>query len=312
MPVKELPIFPQYSHTESQGLIGTRRWVVTGGPQVLETFLLKVCASTWPGNDNTVPTLLQVGAFDENLKFCGGDDLTKLPHYKETLVVAQYRFMFFKDDWVTYMKKPYHPPGTTLVLQVIGGGQFLNISGGAAPKLKKGDHGERSILQDVRIVIPITEYHLTCDRLTNDQVPPGFRKREGTVNEDWFMGEKPGTLLFDTWRLDPSFVPSMKNIARHKLTVCLRCRDIPIADNPNAAPVEGKTYAGWNYDYQQYHGWCELEMLDQNGNGTPRYPRVKFADMFGHDPLVTTAAMMRATRNGSTRKICSGSGSRRK
>jgi len=284
MPVQEIPVFPQWTRSQGQGLIGTRKWVVTGSPKTLHSFLLKVCQSFWPGVENAVPTIIQVGAFDEKLKFCGSPSARlsdALPHYKETLVVAQYQYLFFTSGWPTYIKtKPYHPPGTTLALRVRGSGQFLTMPPGAFTTNAKFGTALSSS-ENCRIVIPLTEYHITCDRMTEEQVPANMKTREGTVNLDTFIGEKPETLLFDTWELDPSFVPSMtKDLHRHKLTVCLRCRDITV-NQPNVPSGTnlGKTYVGWNHDYH-VNQWVRI-LIQEPGGSRVRYPRRDFSSIFG-------------------------------
>lgn len=285
MPIQKLPVFPQWTRSQGQGLVGTMKWVVIGSPKYLEAFLKRVCASHWPGVENTVPTMLQVGAYDEKLKICpsAADNPFSLPHYKETLVVCQYQYLFLHDGWPSYIKQiPYHPPGTTLTLRVRGSGQFLTMQPGAFVTNERAGIAFTSS-ENCRIVIPITEYHMTCDRLTDEQVPNDLKTREGTVNFDTFLGEKPQTLLMDTWELDPSFVPDMgKDLHRHKITVCVRCRDIAIKQpNPNLGPL-GTTYAGWNHDY---HGnrWVAIYIKEAAGKRL-RYKPWSFRTIFGMPP----------------------------
>jgi uncharacterized membrane protein YgcG len=126
--------------------------------------------------------------------------------------------------------------------------------------------------ENCRIVIPITEYHLTCDRLLPDQVPQ-WKHREGTVNKDSFLGEKPETLLFETGKTDPSYVPEVdvEKIPRYKLTCVVRSRDIPVKQ-------PGLAYAGWNHDYHYDH-WVRIK-IKEGTKKRDRYRKLNFADLF--------------------------------
>jgi hypothetical protein len=228
-----------------------------------------------------------------------GGDLDSLLHFEHTLVVAQYQFLDFAGvPWPHCIPKPKHPSGTTLSLKVRGSGQFLYFPAtafvardpaGDMPQLRRGRARRAEPAADAQvgftdrencaIVVPITEYHITCDRLKPHQVPGNWRNREGTCNSDNFLGECPQTLVFDTWDLDHSFVPgtTTRDRTRSRLSCCLRSRAIPI--NQTTPPLK---YAGWNHDYHK-DKWVEVRVREGNGKDAKerlRYPPREFADMF--------------------------------
>jgi hypothetical protein len=270
----------------AQGLVGTRKWVIRD-PARVRRFVSRICRGHWPGNPNTVPIQVQVGPFDEKIKIAGGNVFRNtLPRYNATLVVAQYQLLMFQCvPWPHCIPRPDHPKGTTLGIRVRGSGQFLTMPPGVFREC--GDYAKGAAgcdaskeefafteTENCRIIIPLTEYHITCDRLKWDQVP-NWKKREGTVNLEQFLGEKPGTLLFDTWDIDHSFAPgtTTKNIVRYKLTCTLRSRDVPICQ-------KRLKYAGWNEDYHKDH-WVTVAILSKGRKTSEfRYPYVRFADLF--------------------------------
>jgi hypothetical protein len=167
-----------------------------------------------------------------------------------------------------------------------------------------------------RIRIPLTEYQIVCDRLTDAQLCAimrdkrgrnrAWRDREGTVNSDvhgsahgLFMNEDEGTLLFDTWTLDQTFAPDVDNPRRWRLSCVLKCREIndvlgPYPDDPRA----NKYPIGWNHDYKRDQegklGWKFITMAMSGGSTesgwtphgdcregyVPRYPFATFWDLF--------------------------------
>jgi len=314
--IKSIAVFPQITYSQGQGRIGTRKWVVEGNESYLENFLERLCKGHWPKNPNTVPTMIQVGAFDEKLKFCGGGrDLESLPHYQQTLVVAQYQFQFLnleKPLWPEHIKKVDHPDDTTLSLRIRGSGQFITMPPHSLRAQTEDKQIGFSVYDNCRIVIPITEYHLTCDRLLPDKVPTDWKQFEGAVNSTLFMGERPGTLLFDTWELDHSFVPDVHEhkSRRFKLTCCLRSRDIPLTKVKDDLSVEGRDYVGWNYDYHDTQ-WQRI-MVETGSKAAGNYklrarymPKV-FRQMFiSGDPVSLARRAARRSRPANS----SGSGS---
>jgi len=234
----------------------------------------KVCKSHWPKQKDAVVTSVQVGPYDEKLDLHGGT-WQKSMKCSDTLVVAQYQLLMMRDTrWPHCIEKPRHPRGTVLTLRVRGSGQFLTMPPGAFVAKGAGGGPQQVLTQNdnCRMVIPITEYHITCDRLKADQVP-NWKRREGTVNDSKFLGEKPGTLLFDTWEIDHSFAPDPKNPARYKLTCVLRSRDIPVCQSDIK-------YAGWN---EIYHGglqkWVTVK-IKSGGKEVPLYKSLPFDNLF--------------------------------
>ena len=290
MAVHELAVFPQYTLSSGQGRVGTRKWVLTGGEDV-NAFVGRVCASHWPGDANTRPVMVQVGAVDEKLLIkdnTGGGPGSPLPQFKETLVVAQYQFLLFDTRWPQHITKPYHPPGTTIALRIRSSGQFLTMPPGAFMAVGNDKQVVFTTNENCRIVIPIAEYHITCDRLKAGQVP-SWKHREGTVNDSAFLGESKETLLFDTAELDHSFAPALspRLIPRFKLTIVLRSRDIPVGDK----------HFGWNHDYHNDH-WVRIQVKE---NDTPydRYPIDNFSGIFGNSGSASGASGASGSGSGS-------------
>jgi hypothetical protein len=201
--------------------------------------------------------------------------------------------------------KPAHFKGTILTCQIKGSGQFLEVSpqglqAGTQTLVVKEGIGH-SI--NCRILIPITEYHLTCDRLTQAQVdtinPPNWngnmnvlpwKMREGTVNSDVigtaFLGEPPETLLFETWNMEPTFVPNLDNPCRFRMSCVLRCRSILKLDSTGTIIDASEPHYGWNHDYYvsgSKGGWTPITMKNNIGGDNEdvkRYLPVLFMAMF--------------------------------
>lgn len=290
MSIKELAVFPQWTTSEAQALVGTRKWVLEGSDTStakVRAFVSRICSGYWPRSKCTVPILLQVGAYDEKVKMFEGATLAALPRYSAVLVVAQYQFrMFSGAPWPHCIPKPRHPRGTTLTLRVRGSGQFLAMPPRAFTT-SKGKGGEIAFTanENCRIIIPICEYHLTCDRLLSHQVP-SWKRREGSVNSDKFLGERPGALLFDTWDMDHSYAPgiSTKKIVRTKMTCVLRSREIAVCQ-------PGMKFAHWNEDYHvNTWGTVKVKVKGNSQQGELRYKPMSFDDLFtdsschGEDP----------------------------
>jgi hypothetical protein len=132
-------------------------------------------------------------------------------------------------------------------------------------------------------LIPIREFHITLDRLTNSQVP-NFQQYEGYVNESSFLGCPSETLLFETGEIDHSFVADYDNPCRFRISCCLRQRLIVPRVGHNAnQPM------GWNHEYNhmvppastgpagaQGPGWYRVKMKDLSD----RYPTKDFTNIF--------------------------------
>ncbi len=321
--IKEIPIFPQFVTDTGRGKLGQRCWTLDCCEDNIDKFLAKVAKSHWRSwngdvDSNTVPVSIQVGAFDEKLNM--KHDMSDDPHWDIDVpllkpstikVLAQYQFLLFSNCWPLAKSdpgaKPEHPKDTVLSLEVKGSGQFLTINPTA---VRAGGGAQEAIppSQMSRIIIPIAEYHLVCERLTRQQCaailnPPdgrqAWKNMEGCVNDDTFLGERPGTLVFDTWSLGEMFVPDPDDPVRWRLTVSLRDRSVwdrsgriprepappPFSyGGPSAGPGGSEAY-GWNWDYHvngNEGGWAYILMKDKDSptGFMPRYPYRKFKKLF--------------------------------
>lgn len=329
--LQELPAFPQVTYSQSEGLVGLRRWFATNHPDIKDA-LRKVCASHWPGDPDCLPMAVQCGAPDEKVQVHGnipiGQISDRLPTYDQYLIIAQYKLLRISDPW-PITGKPAHPAGTTLTLQVGGGGEMLQIdptamTGGAAAGGFTGCFNGTELAPGTpfnsRIRIPLTEYHITCDRITDKQLCAimrgrtdgryrAWRDREGTVNADTvssdnglFLAEDEGTLLFDTWRLEQTFVPDVDNPRRWRLSCTLKSRQVPEVKGPYPDDCNASQYpVGWNHDYKRSLrgklGWQFIMLQMTKGSSearwtphgecrtgfVPRYPYAYFWDLFCDD-----------------------------
>jgi len=296
MSFTELNVNPRWVMSVGQGTVGVRKWLLDPCEDQI-AFFKRVCKSHWPGNRNMVPINVQAGDFDDQMELKKGSGPTDggmgaLPLCSQTLVVAQYQFLQIETCWPAMFPKPMHIKGTVMSMDVKGSGQFILVSpnafraGGGTVAFKPSD--------SCRFVIPITEYHVSCDRLTRAQVhqimSPAANEwdlREGTVNSDEFMGIPPEGLNFDSWNAQPSLVPDPVDPVRWRLTAVLRKRQIwgaLRAGQPLNGP-DGPGPYGWNHDYTNVDGkwgWYRTRVLG-GLNGTTkvdRYTKVRFEDLF--------------------------------
>ena len=281
-----------------------------------------------------VPIDLQVGsAADERSaqvfgNIAGADIGVKLEGYNQYRIAIIYQLLHISDPW-PIIKKPAHPVGTSLTLQVRGGGELmlidpLGVSDGRGPEGqcfvgKAPAYGYEKACAS-RIRIPLTEYHICCDRLTDIQLcdlwsNSPWKCREQTVNCDPFLSEDEGTLMFDSWTLDQTFVPDIDNPRRWRLGCVLKCRQQPgmqgaYPDDCNANPTTigqpgtpGHYPVGWNHDYKRglrngqvmdlgWHfcmvnissNWTENQASTPHGNCpepyVPRFPYANFDTIF--------------------------------
>ena len=296
-----LAVFPQGTLSTAQGFCGVRRWYLKGADRHgLRAVLKKVCDSHWPAEPDYLPIAVQWGAADDKVQISNPvklDDISNdLETYDHVLIVAQYQLLHIQDIWPV-TGKPAHPPGSILTLQVRGGGEMLQVDitglssiGGGGASLTPNPTWNN------RIRIPLTEYHLTCDRLTDRQLCDimkniSWQEREGTVNAETeedgglFLGEPEGTLLFDTWTLDQTFAPDVDNPRRWRLGCVLKCRHVPYAGGtyPDSYGPDGKPYndmqgypVGWNHDFarskQREIGWWFITMQAAEGEATTDSP----------------------------------------
>lgn len=287
--LQELAVFPQESFSTAQGLVGVRVWYFCGDKTTRTYHIQKVCESHWPGFPDAVPVSVQVGAVDQNVTVSGNIPIAeisdRLPEYNQYKIVAQYQLLHISDEWPVTGKPP-HPLGSVLALQVRGSGEMLAIdpsamkSGIGALTSCYGSQLAHDETFNSRIRIPLTDYILTCDRLTGDQLCQvmspitilgvealnrHWKNREGTVNADCdtyggiyggtmpkFMNEPEGTLLFDAWTLDQTFAPDIVDPRRWRLTCVLKGRQL--ADAVGNYPDDCSSYTypvGWNHDFKR-------------------------------------------------------------
>ena len=315
---------------------GTHRWYLKGVTRgQLYDKLDEICKSHWPDNPDCVPVTVQCGAADDKVVVRGNIPISKLsselPMFDQYMIIAQYQLLHISDPW-PMTGKPSHITGTVLSLQVRGGAEILQIDPtalttggikGIAGCVESVEHAATQGFNS-RIRIPLTEYHITYDRLTDTQlcrVMSGSRKwklREGTVNYERFMNEPPGTLLFDSWTLEQTFAPDIRNPRRWRLGCILKCRQVPESKGTYPEDCRVAQYAvGWNHDYKRRFlvtddgtpdvtqdpngdlGWWFIMMRDEQASVyarltphglcpiglAPRYPYTTFSDIFCRDTL---------------------------
>jgi len=312
--LQEVAVFPQITYAEGQGFVGTRKWLLDQQDNTVE-FLRIVCRSHWPGQPDSVPVSVQSGAFKESVVIMREDanirtheTLGDLAVLGKTLVVAQYALHRMTNCWPDAIPKPWHPAGTTLTLKIRGSGQFLLVtpaSARAAIASAVCTPGTQALNDSLgtRIIIPITEYHIACDRMTREQVNTAFAVRhwdtyQGCVNsvEDpypLFLGAPQETLLFDGYELTETHACDVDEPNRYCLTACLKHRVIVDADGAVRRDENGYII-GWNHDFTPVSAagkptkrwaWTYIGLWDNN-RCMPRYRPVIFNRMFGlPDPL---------------------------
>jgi hypothetical protein len=343
MKFKWLSHFPQGHLSVAQGFVGQRMAYFQGSQTQLMQALQDICESHWPpplGNspsgdqwwNDCLPVDVQFGAAgdERTIKVFGNiadADISKmLESYNEYRVIATYQLLHLSDPW-PMTGKPQHPEGTTLTLQVRGGYENLMVdpiaitSGTSQTGISSCFNGQEplGIYKNAvlaRIRIPLTEYHITCDRLTSGQLADlmnsvPWKCREGTVNCDKFLNEDEGTLLFDSWTLDQTFVPDVYSPRRWRLGCVLKCRQVPGMKGPYPCDCNKFLYPiGWNHDYKRHYvvnsknviqpdsdlgwrfimmqvdqnQWTELAAITPHGNCpspfVPRFQYFPFSDLF--------------------------------
>ncbi len=325
MAIQELQVFPQVTLSEGQGLVGVRKWVLDQTDD-LGKFLNIVAKSRWPGfpgqtDDfmDCIPYQIQSGAYFDGV--CVGtrsvadrrteENIGPLPVYGKTLVVAQYALHKMTNCWPETIPKPYHPEGTTLSLRIRGAGQYLLVSPAgvqAASPLMTCTPGAAGLGASVgtRVIVPIAEYHIACDRMTKTQVDDALRvptQVDTTVNY-WdmllgcvhggenpnsdFLGAEAETLLFDGYELTETFCCDILDPVRYCLTAVFKKRVLVNEGGTTMVDDDGLV-VGWNHDYvnkivsgkpSKTWGWLYIQMT-QNGVCVPRYTPVDFSGLFG-------------------------------
>lgn len=333
-------IYPQGHLSMSQGFVGQRKASFQGSQNELRSALSLIYNSHWPWPDpndecgwsaDCLPIDIQFGPSFDKANVLGNiadaEISQKLESFNEYTIHVIYQLLHLTDTW-PLTGKPDHPNGSTLTLQVRGGGELLlidpnGISSGSGNQISgcfNGTEpwaGQYNPVQ-ARMVIPLTEYHLTCDRLDDAQLCLIMHKimwkcREQTTNCDVFLGEAEGTLLFDSWTLDQTFVPDISDPRRWRLGCVLKCRQVPGMRGPYpddcVADCAGSAICypiGWNHDYKRGYnttthtvsidlGWHFIMMnVGRNWNPgaaatpfgsctepyVPRFKYVPFKDLF--------------------------------
>src|SRR5208283_859625 len=292
-------VFPQGNYSVGQGFVGQRVCSFKGTQPDLRDALRDIMATHWPEPMDWCPDCLPV-----NVQFGAAQNASPLGNiadadignmlegFTQYRIFVTYQLLRISDPWPPF-GKPDHPQGTILTLQVRGGGEILQIdptalAGGNGLNLTGCYVGTEPAINNAfnsRIRIPLTEYHITCDRLTDAQlcsimtyVP--WKCREGTVNYEGdpesfgnppFLGEREGTLMFDTWTLSPTYAPDVDNPRRWQLSCVLKCRQIPGVCGPYPSDCSSAKYpVGWNHDYKKgvksgAFGW-QFIMMHMPGN----------------------------------------------
>ena len=307
MSIQELAVFPWVTFNEGQGHLGLRKWLLGPNDNVLE-FARIICRSHFPGYPDSIPIQVQYGAYKENVVIKRDDanirtheTMGDLPDCSLTLVIAQYALHRMTNCWPDEIPKPWHPPGTTLSLKIRGSGQALLVTpagmraASAALICTPGAEAYANAM-GTRLIIPITEYHISCGRMTREQVNVAFTAMDwdnyqGHVNfvgdnpqaSDYFLGAAEGTLLFDGYEFTETTVCDVDEPRRYCLTACLKQRVITDQYGRVRVDKEGNP-VGWNHDFIPVNGkpwaWTFISLWDNN-RCVPRYPVTDFKNMFG-------------------------------
>jgi len=116
-----------------------------------------------------------------------------------------------------------------------------------------------------RILIPLTDYQIEWDWLTN---PPRDKLRNflGKSNSNTFLGCEPETLMCEGADISPSFRPALDP----------RCYSVNVVLKQRRINDDG-TIRGWNHEYREDPaGWQKIVLA----NGELRYPTIDFDAMF--------------------------------
>jgi hypothetical protein len=301
MAVNELGVFPQVTYSEGQGHTGVRHWTLDYGDDVFK-FVAAVCASHWPKEPDSVPVSVQWGPYSKSTVLKREGDRTRdtigdLPTYGKILVVAHYAMHKLTNCWPSEIPKPWHPEGTSLSLKIRGSGQYILISPagmrtGQTPMVDPncrhtGLTEAFSHAVNCRIVCPVTEYRLTCGRMTPGLVDaamnPHWDSLQGTVNSKPFLRAEEGTLLFDGYELEDTYVCDANNPHRYNLSATLKQR--VILDDDGVPLKVGSYSVGWNHDFVNVKGdtwgWRRIFMLNEGKDCNLRYIEHDFRTMFG-------------------------------
>ena len=240
--------------------------------------------SVHPLNETVAPIGL-VDGFDVPVKYCKG-----LPAYEQYLVIAQYTLLrnYFPENegaglgvatWPTNLGPvPDHWAGTALSIRIRHSGKFFTMPSGLArgytdPWTHKNPVNVSAEIGSV-LLIPITEYHITVDRVLDYQIPD-LTYYAGCVNSDEFLNCKAETLLCETGDIDHSYAVGFSDDIesppeRFKITMVLR--KLEINNTINGDP------GGWNHEFLpgRTPGYYYIRMADD----TPRYPPEPFMNMF--------------------------------
>ena len=271
MAINELETFPQITLVEGQGLTGTRRWTIDAGDDT-GRFLAILAKTHFPGYPDAIPIQIQCGGFwegvninrDSNTHPRTYETLGDLPEYGKTLVVAQYALHRMTNCWPNKIPRPWMPSGTTRSLKIRGSGQMLLITpagtqhGALSPLFGCPENptpGTEVAANSIptRLIVPVTEYHVSCGRMTKLQVDEALGVRDwddyqGCVNRYQFLGAPAGTLLFDGYEISETMACETEDPFRYTMTACFKQR--VFTDHHGHPRKDAQRFAiGWNHDY---------------------------------------------------------------
>lgn len=291
MAVEELVTIPLFSISRSGGLAASRRWacdVIDEAMQLAKDiaanpFPLPVTDFNLSASKDFLPVAVTIGPFSEGMApGSTSGSVNTLPTYEKYLVAAQYQLLNDAGveqwgSWPQWMDKPCHPVGTSLSCRIRNSGQFITMPAATVGEVVN-DAGVKvcNMTANMSLVqlIPIREFHISCDLLQDYQVPQ-MELFTGRVNESTFLGADPETLLCESADTDHSFAADIENPCRFRVNVVLRERTITRSAGSNV---------GWNHEYHNVNddggngpGWYRIKLTD----GSNRYSLVDMTEMFG-------------------------------
>jgi hypothetical protein len=173
-------------------------------------------------------------------------------------------------DWPTTVTRPSHADGTVLRLKASVSGQFLQhpIRAGAEwddsspgdpkPKPKPDQNGH--------ILIPVTDYPVEWDFVTDPDIESLREDYVGTVNDADFLDCPAESLLCQGFSIEPSVRMHSSDPFAWKITAQIKHRHVR----------DGAVTHGWNHDYRaDPPGWARVQV-----GGANRYASADWSGMF--------------------------------
>lgn len=226
-----------------------------------------------------------------------------------SIITIHYAFDYRDWTWPNGFDKPDFGEGTTLKLRTKFSGQFLTLpprAMAAIPADQSAPHtpvsggympGYGNVLPppganaNNRILIPTMDFLIEWDRVPADKFSADyFQSLIGKVNDDWFLGQYPETLLFDGVEFEPSFAIDAIDPRRWKVQVTLKGRMVraySVSSSSSGTPaIPIATVYGWNHDFHENPpGWARVIMAD----GFDRYAQDDFSQLFTYE-IITSGA----------------------